>query len=130
MAAPTTASVAHHDLVFMSPSKLSSSLSVLDHNLISTHRRKMKMHRRTTKRGTYSNWNSEEGKAKIKQSVQKWFAEFNGTMFLIDYAKKEGIPVTTLRRYCHNDVTKRKSVDDIKVQNRRHVGYVCMAVHY
>ena len=40
------------------------------------------MHRRTTKRGTYSNWNSEEGKAKIKQSVQKWFAEFNGTMFL------------------------------------------------
>ena len=74
----------------------------------------MKMHRRTTKRGTYSNWNSEEGKAKIKQSVQKWFAEFNGTMSLIDYAKKEGIPVTTLRQYCHNDVTKRKSVDDIK----------------
>ena len=58
----------------------------------------MKMHRRTTKRGKYSNWNSEEGKAKIKQSVQKWFAEFNGTMSLIDYAKKEGIPVTTLRQ--------------------------------
>ena len=74
----------------------------------------MKMHRRTTKRGKYSNWNSKEGKAKIKQSVQKWFAEFNGTMSLIDYAKKEGIPVTTLRQYCHNDVTKRKSVDDIK----------------
>lgn len=74
----------------------------------------MTTQQRNTKRGKYSNWNSREGKEKIKQSVNKWLTHYKGKMRFQDYAKNEGIPITTLRQYCCNDPTKRKSIDNVK----------------
>jgi hypothetical protein len=65
------------------------------------------------RRNKYINWKSATGKARLDTIVTNWFDKFEKTMRLNDYAKKEGIPASTLRLFCRREPFKLKYTSDV-----------------
>ena len=62
------------------------------------------------RRNKYINWKSVRGKARLDTIVTNWFDKFEKTMRLNDYAKKEGIPASTLRLFCRREPLEGKKL--------------------
>ena len=58
----------------------------------------------------YKNWTSATGKARLNTIVTNWFDKFEKKTTLKDYAKKQGIDVSTLGPFCRRDPLKRKKL--------------------